>query len=110
MTLNSTEDLEQCPFLPQDESAGRCYDSFAEAPRKPFKHDIREAITATTLEAEMGNCWEQMNRQSPAVQPSEYLESDGKSAVNESSESLDSTQSSTPSNEEEISYYAVRML
>jgi hypothetical protein len=109
MTFDST-DLEQCPLFLQDENSGRYYDSFAEAPRKPFKHDIREATTAKTVEEEMGNSWEQMNRPSPTVHPSEYLEADGGSAVTESSESLDSTQSSTPNDEEEISYYAVRML
>lgn len=109
MTFDST-DLEQCPLLLQDENAGRYYDSFAEPPGKPFKNDIRKATTAKTVEEEIGNRSEQINRPSSTIHYSEYLEADGGSAVTESSESLDSTQSSTPNNEEEISYYAVSML
>jgi len=107
---SSSTDLEQCPLLLQDETAGRYYNSFAEAMRKPLKYDIGESTTAKTVEEEMGNSSEQMSRLFPTVHSIECLEADGGSAVTESSESLDSTQSSTPNDEEEISYYAVKML
>ena len=106
----SSAGLERCPLLLQDETGRGYYDSFAEAMRKPLKHDIGESTTAKTVEEEMGNSWEQMNRPFSTVPFNECLEADGGSAVTESSESLDSTQSSTPNDEEEISYYVVRML
>jgi len=105
MTFDSSN-LEYCPLLLQDSNRGRYYDSFTEVPRKSVKYDVREVATARTLK----DGWEQMNSLYPYVNHSGYLEADDGSTVTESSQSLDSTQSSTPNNEEEISYCAVRLL
>ncbi|CAG8975976.1 hypothetical protein HYALB_00012311, partial [Hymenoscyphus albidus] len=94
---------EQCPLLLQDDNLERYYDSFSEVPQEPPKHNAQKAATASSVEEETTKIWERLNSPSQTAQSSESLEGNG----GEVSESLDTTLSSTPNNEEEISYYSL---
>ncbi|CAG8960037.1 hypothetical protein HYFRA_00013225 [Hymenoscyphus fraxineus] len=97
MTFYSSSDSEQCPLLHQDDNTERYYDSFSSVPRSPSKH------SHSTVEEETRNNWEAVNSPSQTAQFSESAEGNGGKVL----ESLDTTLSSTPNNEEEISYYSL---
>jgi hypothetical protein len=111
MALHS-QDSEHCPLLLQNCNEEMYYNSFSEPSSKQnsTKKSGSTRNTRGTLGDLVGENWSQVQRLSALSQPSQNPEENKASTVSGSSTSSYSTHSSTPDNEEETSYYAVRLL